>query len=675
MKKIYTLLAALVLTASAFAQAPEKMSYQAVVRDASNNLVTSQAVGMQISILQGSVSGAAVYIETQTPTTNINGLVSIEIGSGSAVSGAFGTIDWGSGLYFIKTETDPTGGTTYTITGTSQLMSVPYALHANTADSIAGGVSITETDPLFGASLASGITALDTANWNNHTIDTDTQIDSAGIASLGYVAGPHTVDTQLDSTGVALLGYVAGPHTIDTDTQLDSTGVALLGYVAGPHTIDTDTQLDSAGIASLGYVAGPHTIDTQLDSTGVALLGYVAGPHTIDTDTQLDSVGIASLGYVAGPHTMPKIAIADTNAVPRWDGSNLVDGTLTDDGTYIGIGTTSPNHQLEIKGQGMGFSQTSPNGLRKIGTYADNGALYIQTHTNDNLNFATNNGNAQMTLGTNGNFGIGISAPSATLDVEGTFQLLDGTQGAGKVLTSDATGNASWQDASVAPGTTAGEMLYWDGSTWVAVAPGTIGQVLTFGSAGPIWQTQNYSITVQQRLSGGLTPFAIYSSDNTLLDSLYGKTYQGGLIAYLNTTTGTGLIAATSDHQSNGIQWHNGSNTTTGATGIAIGTGQSNTIAIITSQGAGSYAASLCDSYSVTLGAVTYTDWFLPSKDELNQLYQNLKLNNFGGFANNYYWSSTEFNNYLAWRQGFFNGYQNYGVKYNTFRVRAVRAF
>jgi hypothetical protein len=719
MKKIYTLLAALVLTASAFAQAPEKMSYQAVVRDASNNLVTSQAVGMQISILQGSVSGAAVYIETQTPTTNINGLVSIEIGSGSVVSGAFGTIDWGSGLYFIKTETDPTGGTTYTITGTSQLMSVPYALHANTADSIAGGVSITETDPLFGASLASGITALDTANWNNHTIDTDTQIDSAGIASLGYVAGPHTVDTQLDSTGVALLGYVAGPHTIDTDTQLDSTGVALLGYVAGPHTIDTDTQIDSAGIASLGYVAGPHTIDTQLDSTGVALLGYVAGPHTIDTDTQidsagiaslgyvagphtidtqldstgvallgyvagphtidtdtqLDSVGIASLGYVAGPHTMPKIAIADTNAVPRWDGSNLVDGTLTDDGTYIGIGTTSPNHQLEIKGQGMGFSQTSPNGLRKIGTYADNGALYIQTHTNDNLNFATNNGNAQMTLGTNGNFGIGISAPSATLDVEGTFQLLDGTQGAGKVLTSDATGNASWQDASVAPGTTAGEMLYWDGSTWVAVAPGTIGQVLTFGSAGPIWQTHNYSITVQQRLSGGETPFAIYSSDNTLLDSLYGKTYQGGLIAYLNTTTGTGLIAATSDHQSNGSQWYNGSLTTTGATGIAIGTGQSNTIAIITLQGAGSYAASLCDSYSVTLGAVTYTDWFLPSKDELNQLYQNLKLNNFGGFASNFYWSSTEYFNVVAWTQDFYNGLQSYDNKGNTYRVRAVRAF
>jgi hypothetical protein len=441
MKKIYTVLAAVVLTVNAFAQAPEKMSYQAVMRDASNKLVTSQAVGMQISILQGSVSGTAVYVETQTPTTNSNGLVSLEIGSGSVVSGAFSTIDWSSDLYFIKTETDPTGGTSYTISGTSQLMSVPYALHANTADSIAGGVSITETDPLFGASLASGITALDTANWNN--------------------------------------------HTIDTDTQLDSTGVASLGYEAGPHTVNTDTQLDSAGVASLGYEAGPHAVDTQLDSVGIAFLGYVAGSHTVNTDTQLDSAGVASLGYEAGPHTMPKIAISDTNAVARWDGSNLVDGTLTDDGTNVGIGTTSPDHRLEIKSNGMGFSQTSPNGLRKIGTYASNGSVYIQTHTNDNLNFATNNANAQMTLSTSGNLGVGTNAPSATLDVEGTFQLLDGTQGAGKVLTSDTTGNASWQDAAVAPGTTAGEMLYWDGSVWVAVAPGVTGQVLRARLANP----------------------------------------------------------------------------------------------------------------------------------------------------------------------------------------------
>ena len=134
MKKIITICAAILMTASVFAQAPEKMSYQAVVRDGSNNLVSSTSVGMQISLLQGSSSGTAVYVETQTPTSNVNGLVSIEIGSGTVVSGTFNTIDWANGPYFIKTETDPTGGTAYTIAGTNELMSVPYALFSANAD-------------------------------------------------------------------------------------------------------------------------------------------------------------------------------------------------------------------------------------------------------------------------------------------------------------------------------------------------------------------------------------------------------------------------------------------------------------------------------------------------------------------------------------------------------------
>lgn len=114
----------------AFAQAPQKMSYQAVIRNASNNLVASSVVGMRISILSGSASGPAVYVETQTPGTNVNGLVSIQIGNGTVVSGTFAAIDWSTGVYYVKTETDPTGGTAYSITGTTQLLSVPYALYA-----------------------------------------------------------------------------------------------------------------------------------------------------------------------------------------------------------------------------------------------------------------------------------------------------------------------------------------------------------------------------------------------------------------------------------------------------------------------------------------------------------------------------------------------------------------
>ena len=116
-----------------FAQAPEKMSYQAVIRDGAGDLVVSKTVGMKISILQGSVAGAAAYAETHTPATNANGLVTLSVGTGSVVTGVFASINWANGPYFIKTETDPAGATNYTISGTSELLSVPYALYAKTA--------------------------------------------------------------------------------------------------------------------------------------------------------------------------------------------------------------------------------------------------------------------------------------------------------------------------------------------------------------------------------------------------------------------------------------------------------------------------------------------------------------------------------------------------------------
>jgi hypothetical protein len=158
-----------------------------------------------------------------------------------------------------------------------------------------------------------------------------------------------------------------------------------------------------------------------------------------------------------------------------------------------------------------------------------------------------------------------------------------------------------------------------------------------------------------------------------------GQYFQGGIVAYIlvsgdpgyDANTQHGLIAATSD-QSTGFRWTIGVNTTTGATGTVIGTGLSNTNTIITSQGGTptSYAAGLARAY--TGGG--YTDWYLPSKDELAKLYAMKQLG-FGGFANNYYWSSSEFDNANAWTQGFTNGTRLYNVKYTTYYVRAIRAF
>ena len=132
MKKTLSIVAGLLLTMSVFAQAPEKMSYQAVIRNTSNNLVTT-TVGMKISILQATATGTAVYVETQNPTPNTNGLVSIEIGGGSVVSGTMAGINWANGPYFIKTETDVDNNTTYDVTSTNQLLSTPYALFAKSA--------------------------------------------------------------------------------------------------------------------------------------------------------------------------------------------------------------------------------------------------------------------------------------------------------------------------------------------------------------------------------------------------------------------------------------------------------------------------------------------------------------------------------------------------------------
>jgi hypothetical protein len=133
MKRLFTLLITLVFTTGLFSQTPEKMTYQAVIRNASGELIKNSPVGMKISILQGSATGTPVYIETQTPTTNVNGLITLEIGSGNLIMGNFSGIDWSAGAYFIKSETDPAGGTSYTITGTGQVSSVPYALYAKRA--------------------------------------------------------------------------------------------------------------------------------------------------------------------------------------------------------------------------------------------------------------------------------------------------------------------------------------------------------------------------------------------------------------------------------------------------------------------------------------------------------------------------------------------------------------
>ena len=143
MKRVLSILGAVLLIANMFGQATQEMSYQAVIMNSSNVLVTSSPIGMRVSILQGSDTGTPIYVETHTSATNENGLVTIELGGGTPVTGTIRDIVGSTGTYFLKTETDPTGGVNYTaIVGTSRLLNEPYALEAThyVGESYGGGI-------------------------------------------------------------------------------------------------------------------------------------------------------------------------------------------------------------------------------------------------------------------------------------------------------------------------------------------------------------------------------------------------------------------------------------------------------------------------------------------------------------------------------------------------------
>ena len=321
MKKFLTFSTAVLLMASVFAQAPEKMSYQAVIRNSSEALVTNTTVGMQISILQGSASGTVVYVETQTPTTNANGLVSLEIGSGTVVSGDFATIDWANGPYFIKTETDPAGGVSYTITGTSQLLSVPYALHAKTAETVTGG--ITETDPTFTSSQAANITATD-------------------ITNLGNLSGVNTGDQDLSAlaTKTAL-----GDSTAQVRSEIPDVSGFLTSETDPTFTSSQAANINATDITNLSNLSGVNTGDQDLSAlaTKTALgdstaqvrseIPDVSGFLTSETDptftssqaANITATDITNLGNLSGVNTgdqdlstlATKTALGDSTAQVR----------------------------------------------------------------------------------------------------------------------------------------------------------------------------------------------------------------------------------------------------------------------------------------------------------------------------------------------------------------------
>lgn len=173
-----------------------------------------------------------------------------------------------------------------------------------------------------------------------------------------------------------------------------------------------------------------------------------------------------------------------------------------------------------------------------------------------------------------------------------------------------------------------------------------------------------FSIVGCKKKSEEVTPDPVVPIDTVVI----GDNYAGGIVFYVDATGQHGLVAATLD-QSAGVAWNNGVNINVSGTGFLLGQGQANTTAIIATQGVGTYAASICDQLDLN----GYTDWYLPSKNELDMLFQQKAI--VGGFSSNSYWSSSQSDPADAWKQAFNTGYKLCYDKFAAFKVRAIRSF
>ncbi len=221
MKKI-TLLFAICLFQFAFAQAPQKFAYQGVARNAAGNPIVSQTISIRASILDATPTGTLQYSETHSVVTNAMGLFNIETGAGVLVSGSFTAITWEAGAKFMKVEFDPTGGSTYTLVGTTQILSVPYALHAANAKTYKAGtgIAITPNDtikntaPDQAVSLsATGSTTI-TGTYPNFT-----------MSSPRMVAGSNTgafTPTTFNGGGFTVVRNSTGFYTVTFDTPFNT---------------------------------------------------------------------------------------------------------------------------------------------------------------------------------------------------------------------------------------------------------------------------------------------------------------------------------------------------------------------------------------------------------------------------------------------------------------------
>jgi hypothetical protein len=586
MKKLLLSVVTIVtISLSSLGQAPDAFKYQAVVRDAGGFILNNQAVGYRLAILQGSPSGGAVYTETFSPTTNDFGLVNLEIGTGITTDD-FTLIDWSNGPYFMETAADVTGGTNYIIMGTSQLMSVPYALYAKTSGNGEGPQG------------PQGIQG------------------QAGNDGIDGTQGPQGVQGATGPQGPIGLTGATGSQGIQ--------GVAGATGAQGPAGTNGTDGVDGNGIASTTD-NGDGTFTLTYDDGTTFITSDLTGPQGIQ--------GVAGATGAQGPQGIPGNDGVGTAQTLSQVGGTI---TLSDGGGTVNIDDTDPTNELQ-----------------NLSVSAAGDTLYLQ----------------------NGGFVIipGISAANplpaqlATLTTSAVSSLTNISATLGGNITDDGGANITTRGVCYSLNTnpTTADNITNDGN-----GTGSFTSNLSGLTASMTYYVRSYATNSAGTAYGNELSFTTPATAPLAI----GDSYQGGIIFYLDGLGG-GLIAAPTNQGT--YPWGCSNTSISGADGIAIGTGAQNTIDIEAGCSTAGTAADICANLVLS----GYTDWFLPSSGELTLMYQNigqgnaLGLGNVGGFVNFPYFSSSEYNSTGARFRNFSNGYSSYNWKYNSYYVRAVRAF
>ncbi|MCF8450687.1 MAG: DUF1566 domain-containing protein [Taibaiella sp.] len=262
--KVLLLVLLLGINFTAFAQVPQKMTFQAVIRNAVGDLVTSSTVSVRISIMQGSPTGTVVYKETHSPTTNANGLLSIYIGTGTPMVGNMDSVHWETGVFYYTAETDPSGGTSYTVTATNQFVTVPYAYYAEKSG-VPGAMDLADiaTGPVSGITYTTAIST-DTliANGGELVFARGVCVDTLPLPGINNAV--FSTSTILGVYTVNLIGLIPGKHYYLRAFATNSNGTAYgdtVSFMTTALTIptvtgDTISSVGNTSAASGGNVTG-----------------------------------------------------------------------------------------------------------------------------------------------------------------------------------------------------------------------------------------------------------------------------------------------------------------------------------------------------------------------------------------------------------------------------------